>query len=264
MSAPHETDHRGDHAHQFDAASLPFTMRVLALGVHAYLRAIAWSSRHILENADPLHALQRQDKPVVILMWHERTFQVPSITSFMPRPLYALTSRSRDGAMIGNVLRSFGMHNIQGSGTGVAANKRTNPRKRGAQAYRAMLQVLRRGETVIATADVPPGPAREAGPGMIHLAARAGAVIVPLGVSRARQYRVRKSWDQLRVPLPFGKLAMVLGDPIEVGRDEIDGDMEALQARIGMLIIDAQMRAEELVGEQPDDYSYEHSDGRKA
>ena len=55
------------------------------------------------------------------------------------------------------------MLNIQGSGTGAAANKQTNPRKRGAQAYRAMLQVLRRGESVIATADVPPGPAREAG-----------------------------------------------------------------------------------------------------
>ena len=237
------------HAHQYDATALPLGLCVLAGGIKTYLRAIKLSSRHVVENAAPVQALQLDGKPVIILLWHERTFQVPSITSFCPRQLHALTSRSRDGAIIGNVMRSFGMANIQGSGTGAAANKGTNPRKRGAQAYRAMLQVLRRGESVIATADVPPGPARAAGPGMIHLAARSGAPIVPLGISRTHQYRLRNSWDQLRVPLPFGKLAMVFADPIEIERDMSEARLAEIQTAISARITRAQMRAESLSDE---------------
>ena len=240
------------HAHQYDATALPLGMRVLAGGINTYLRAIALSSRHVVENVAPVHKLQLDEKPVIILLWHERTFQVPSITSFCPRPLHALTSRNRDGAIIGNVMRKFGMLNIQGSGTGAAANKQTNPRKRGAQAYRAMLQVLRRGESVIATADVPPGPARAAGPGMIHLAARSGAPIVPLGISRTHQYRMRNSWDQLRVPLPFGKLAMVFADPIKIERDMSEVRLAEIQTEISARITGAQVQAESLTGEVSD------------
>ena len=240
------------HAHQYDATALPLGMRVLAGGINTYLRAIALSSHHVVENVAPVHKLQLDEKPVIILLWHERTFQVPSITSFCPRPLHALTSRSRDGAIIGNVMRKFGMLNIQGSGTGAAANKQTNPRKRGAQAYRAMLQVLRRGESVIATADVPPGPAREAGPGMIRLAARSGAPIVPLGISRAHQIRMRNSWDQLRVPLPFGKLAMVFADPITIERDLSEARLAEIQTEISARITGAQVQAESLTGEVSD------------
>ena len=236
-------------AHQYDATALPLGMHALAGGINTYLRMIALSSRHVVQNVAPVQQLQRDNKPVIILLWHERTFQVPSITSFCPRPLHALTSRSRDGAIIGNVMRKFGMLNIQGSGTGAAANKQTNPRKRGAQAYRAMLQVLRRGESVIATADVPPGPARAAGPGMIHLAARSGAPIVPLGISRTHQYRMRNSWDQLRVPLPFGKLAMVFADPIEIERDMSEVRLAEIQTEISARITGAQAQAESLTGE---------------
>lgn len=245
-------DKSAAHAHQYDATALPLGLRVLASGINTYLRAIKFFSRHVVENAAPVQALQRAGKPVIILIWHERTFQVPSVVTICPRPLYALTSRSRDGAVIGNVMRAFGMRNIQGSGTGASANKKTNPRKRGAQAYRAMLQVLRRGETVIATGDVPPGPARVAGPGMIHLALRSGAPIIVLGISRSKQYRLRKSWDQLRVPVPFGKLAMVFGDPIEIDRDTSEARLAELQMEISDRLNDAQKRAEQITGEKSD------------
>ena len=111
---------------------------------------------------------------------------------------------------------------------------------------------LRRGESVIATADVPPGPAREAGPGMIHLAARSGAPIVPLGISRAHQIRMRNSWDQLRVPLPFGKLAMVFADPITIERDFSEARLAEIQTEISARITGAQVQAESLTGEVSD------------
>ena len=47
--------------------------------------------------------------------------------------------------------------------------------KRGMQAFRAMLKHLKNGEMVLATADVPPGPVFETGPGMVKLAAKSGA-----------------------------------------------------------------------------------------
>ena len=47
------------HAHQYDATALPVGMRVLAGGVSTYLRAIALSSRHEVENVAPVHKLQQ-------------------------------------------------------------------------------------------------------------------------------------------------------------------------------------------------------------
>jgi lysophospholipid acyltransferase (LPLAT)-like uncharacterized protein len=140
-------------------------------------------------------------------------------------PITALTSRSRDGAVIANVIRPFGYQSIQGSGTGKAAGKKTNPRKRGAQAFRSMLKHLKNGEMVLATADVPPGPVFETGPGMVKLAAMSGAAIVPVGVCFSPEFPVPGTWDKSRLPLPFGQRSLVFGDPIYIARDVAKKDM---------------------------------------
>ena len=87
---------------------------------------------------------------------------------------------------------------------------------------------------------------------MIHLALRSGAPIIVLGISRSKQYRLRKSWDQLREPVPFGKLAMVFGDPIEIDRDTSEARLAELQMEISDRLNDAQKRAEQITGEKSD------------
>ncbi|MEC8566113.1 MAG: hypothetical protein VXY46_05655, partial [Pseudomonadota bacterium] len=75
---------------------------------------------------------------------------------------------------------------------------------------------------------------------------------VPLGISRTHEYRMRNSWDQLRVPLPFGKLAMVFADPIEIERDLSEARLAEIQTEISARITGAQVQAESLTGEVSD------------
>jgi 3-deoxy-D-manno-octulosonic-acid transferase len=68
------------------------------------------------------------------------------------------------------------------------------------------------------TADIPPGPARKCGLGIVMIASRSGRPIVPYAVATSH-YWAANSWDRMTINLPFSKLGIVMGDPIEVPRD---------------------------------------------
>ena len=195
----------------------------------------------------PFIKLQAEGKPIILLVWHGRNFQAIPMSRLFINPVTALTSRSRDGAMIANVIRPFGYAAIQGSGTGAAAKKRTNPKKRGMQAFRAMLKHLKNGEMVLATADVPPGPVFETGPGMVKLAAKSGAAIMVVGAGFSPELPIPGTWDKSKLPLPFANRSLVFGEPIYVE----DGDDKAIEAacqRVTDALNAVQAEAEKMVG----------------
>jgi lysophospholipid acyltransferase (LPLAT)-like uncharacterized protein len=53
--------------------------------------------------------------------------------------------------------------------------------------------------------DGPRGPRGEIKPGLILLAQRSGAALIPIVYSVSRKW-VAKSWDRMVVPLPFGRV----------------------------------------------------------
>jgi 3-deoxy-D-manno-octulosonic-acid transferase len=63
------------------------------------------------------------------------------------------------------------------------------------------------------TADIPPGPARNCGLGIVMIGSRSGRPIVPFAVATSR-YRAVKSWDRMTINLPFSKLGIAMGDAI--------------------------------------------------
>ena len=149
--------------------------------------------------------------------------------------------------MIANVIKPFGYESLQGSGTGAAAKKRTNPKKRGAQAFRGMLKYLKNGEMVLATADVAPGPVFETGPGMVKLAAKSGAAIMPIGASFSPELPIVGTWDKSKLPLPFASRSLVFGNPLYIE----DGDDKAIEAaclRVTDALNAVQAEAEKMVG----------------
>ena len=126
---------------------------------------------------------------------------------------------------------------IQGSGTGLAA-KKTNPKKRGMQAFRAMLKHLKNGEMVLATADVPLA-VFETGPSMVKLAAKSGAAIMPIGASFSPELPIVGTWDKSKLPLPFASRSLVFGNPLYIE----DGDDKAMEAACQRVARRAQRRA---------------------
>ena len=158
--------------------------------------------------------------PVIIALWHGEHFLMP----FFGRPkdkLNILLSLHRDGEIVARAGKRFGLKFIRGSGD----HGGDFHRKKAVQAFASMLRLLKRGESVVTTADVPK-VSRVAGLGIVTLAKHAGCQIVPVAMATSRRLRL-SNWDRTAINLPFGRMVIVRGEPIRVPRDAGDAALEA-------------------------------------
>jgi len=97
------------------------------------------------------------------------------------------------------------------------------------------------------TADIPPGPARKCGIGIVLIGSRSGRPIVPFAVATSR-YRSVNSWDRMTINLPFSKLGIVMGDPIEVPREASARELEVYRQRVEVALNETTAKAYALAG----------------
>ena len=185
----------------------------------AYLRFVGWTTRFVVEPAEPWTAIAPR-LPVITAMWHGEHLLVP-LARRRGDPAASLVSRSADGEIEARLLAALGIRAIRGSGAGA----RKTSEKGGVAALRAMLRALSGGEMVVLTADVPK-VARRCGLGIVTLAKLSGRPIVPIAVVGHNRITLH-NWDRTKIPLPFGRGAMIYGDPIEVDADAGPAEMEA-------------------------------------
>ncbi|HEX2553980.1 MAG TPA: lysophospholipid acyltransferase family protein [Microvirga sp.] len=212
-----------------------------ALGALAagYLGLVRRTNRFVV---DPPDAYDRiGPMPVIAAMWHGQHFMVP----FARRagdPAVSLVSRSADGELNAIVLRRLGIRAVRGSG----ARGRDALRKGGASALRALLRALKAGEIAVLTADVPK-TARRCGRGIVVLAQHSGRPIVPVAVATSRRLTFG-SWDRASLGLPFGRGAIVIGDPVRVPREASPDTIEAARQAVERGLDAVHQRAFALVG----------------
>jgi lysophospholipid acyltransferase (LPLAT)-like uncharacterized protein len=201
-----------------------------------YLRLVRSTTRFTVEPAD-LSARVTPELPLIAAMWHGQHFMIhfawPRGSRFA-----ALISRSADGAINADILERLGVLPIRGSG-----GSATKMRKRGGV---AALREMLRGVSVALTADVPK-VSRIAGPGIVTLAQMSGRPIYPVAVVSGRRLDFA-SWDRASLGLPFGRGAIVLGDPIHVARDADAATREAARLAVQAGLDRAHARAYALVG----------------
>lgn len=189
-----------------------------------------------VEGTENLRALD-ENTPFVLAFWHET---LPLILVFwretcrhdMRRPVAALVSRHRDGQMIGDILQNFGVEVVSGSSS-----------KGGAASMQELVKKLHSGMNIAITPDGPRGPARRAAAGVAALAGIAGARILPCGIATSRFVVIRKSWDKMRVPLPFGRMVLVCGAPVTVPRKDWRHSLPEIEAALNMVQAKAQETA---------------------
>ncbi|TLU71825.1 lysophospholipid acyltransferase family protein [Lichenicoccus roseus] len=170
----------------------------------------------------------RDGRTAVVVFWHE---YLPMVTALWLRArrenprlaLHVMISRHRDGRLIADVIRRWGIATVTGSSARAGKSD-----KGGAAALRNLLGLLRSGAIVTITPDGPRGPRRVVQPGSARLAALAGVPVVPIAVS-CRPSRRLDSWDRMMLPLPFGRGSIRCGRPIAVPRQ----GWEAASALIG-------------------------------
>ena len=185
-------------------------------------------------------------------MWHGQFLLLPHIKP-KTMPVSDMVAKHSDGEMIARTLVRFDMGLIRGAGAGEKGKDRG-----GAGALRAAVKALRQNITVAMTTDIPPGPARIAGMGIVTLARMSGRPIVPAAVATGRFFTL-PTWSRLTINLPFTKLAMVVGDPIYVPRDADEETLEALRQKVEAGMNATTERAYKLAGS---DAQQDRAEGR--
>ena len=99
------------------------------------------------------------------------------------------------------------------------------------------------------TADLSNVVARQAGNGVILLARASGVPIAPIVLASSRR-RTVASWDRTSVSLPFGRMAMVVGDFATVPDDADDDIVEEKRLQLEHELNRVTERAYALVDKQ--------------
>ena len=216
----------------------------LAAGLLArYVRLVFATSKR----NDDYHKLKEsygENAPLIIGGWHG-TFLLAPILMPEPGEVSAVVARHGDAELMGQMLECFGVKLIRGAGAG---GKKKD--KGGMFALRASLRELKAGRSVAMTADVPPGPARQAGLGIITLARLSGRPILPCAGITSR-FKVLNSWSRFIVNLPFSKLVLLSGEPVWVPKDADKQVMEAKRLELERKINDLMNKGHKLVGADP-------------
>lgn len=188
------------------------------------IRLVRRTSRVVYEPADAVARFE-QHSPMIMALWHGQFVMLPALCPPTVK-VKNMVAKHGDGDIIGDVLTAFGMGLIRGAGSGTRKRDRG-----GARALLAARTALDEGFTVGMTADVPPGPARVAGLGIVTLARLSGRPIVPVAVASSR-YKALDTWSRMTINLPYSTLGVVVGEPILVAADADAAALE--QARIAV------------------------------
>lgn len=163
-------------------------------------------------------------------LWHNRLLIFPLVLRrfFPQRQGAALISASRDGDLLADAIRRFGYDVVRGSSS-----------RLGASAILQLTEMLASGRDVVITPDGPRGPVYELGSGVVFLARKSGAAVLPMNLEYSRCWRVG-SWDRFIIPQPFSKVRVLINQPQHVKStgtpDELEADRLALQNAMMALV----------------------------
>ena len=185
-----------------------------------FTRFVRATSTVVIEPPDAPRLLEAYH-PFILAMWHGQFSLMPTLRELHGRAyrVSAIAARHKDAALIRSLLGEFDIEVVQGAGAG---NRKRD--RGGAYALRTALKLLKGNSTFSMTADVPPGPARRSGVGIVTIAKFSGRPIVPFAVATSK-FVALPTWSRMTINLPFSKLAYVIGEPIWV---PAEADVDAL------------------------------------
>jgi hypothetical protein len=197
----------------------------------AFVKVVGRTIRVRMENWEQAEALPTGR---IICGWHGRSFV--AATRFRNLGYWVIISHSRDGDIQNHIFKGLGFNVVRGS-TG----------RGGARAAIEAIRVLKHGETMAITPDGPRGPSGVVQGGVMLMAQKSGAALVPVGISARPRWQAR-SWDRYMVPLPFAKALMRFGEPVFVPREATAEEVEAARIELQEAIHRLQCEADRQMG----------------
>lgn len=166
----------------------------------------------------------------VLATWHEHA--IAGVLSHPGQGIAVLCSQSKDGEIVAYIANRIGLKAVRGSSS-----------RGGKEARDEMIDQLRSGTSAAVTIDGPRGPRRKPKAGIVDVARKSGAAIVPITCIANRYWTLSKTWDKTKIPKPFSKLLVHYGDPCFVAIDCQGDDFD----QVCLLTEQALNRDEEVV-----------------
>ena len=151
-----------------------------------------------------------------------------------------LISLSPDGEFIARSMVRHNMPPIRGS------SAKKGKAKGGAAAFRQALRFMRDGGLIAITPDGPRGPNQVMPEGTVIMAQAAKVPVVLFGLAAEPAIQF-KSWDEARIPLPFGRGCVVFDGPLFPPETTDEASREATRADWQARLIAAQKKAEAIL-----------------
>ncbi len=247
-SAPNDQDDLGENNVAASKADLRENLgrRGIFFAASTLARYIGFVHRTASARAEPddFAAILARQHPLILAVWHGQFMLIPKI-NVGALPTKIVVAHHKDAEVIGRAFARFNVELIRGAGAGTRKKDRG-----GAGALRAAIKALKGGNSLCMTADVPPGPARQVGLGMITLARLSGRPILPAAMA-TKHYISLSNWSRMTINLPFSKLGVVLGEPIHVPRQTSDEELEDLRRQVEQALNDVTKRAYALAQGNP-------------
>lgn len=192
----------------------------------ALLRGL-WASYRIerVLGDESLNLALKNHRAVIPCLWHQHLLL--GVRYLLDKRALGLklgfmVSPSVDGEAGAMAAERLGGHVVRGSSSYT-----------GARALRDFyLAVAKENISLLITPDGPRGPRYEAKSGALLIGQLAAKPIVPITYAANRIFKFR-AWDRFILPLPFSRVVIAVGEPIQVPKVMKPQEVEALQVKLG-------------------------------
>jgi len=172
----------------------------------------------------------------LVACWHETVLTVSM--SLKNQRICAMCSNSMTGQGVAFVMKRRGFIPVMGSQS-----------ERGKQVREEIHQYLTSGTSVAVTIDGSSGPRRVVKPGIVDMARKSGAPIIPI-ITISDNAWVLNTWDKFRVPKPFANVWVLHGEPIYVPASTEGREFENFQILIRDRLDELMIKGERMIEAQ--------------
>lgn len=198
----------------------PLIEKIIGTIAYAYLKFVGMTTRWEVSGVKETYEALDKYGSMVVIGWHGRTLEMPYFWN-KSRKLNALVSPHRDGRLIVEILRRFGIGNIDGSSNQNSSTAAIN-----------LMKNLQQGNSIAIIPDGPRGPSMTLGMSPIFYAWKSGKPIMGITYSIAGSKVIKKSWDDMLVPFPFHRGIYVITKPLIIPKDATPEELEKYRLQL--------------------------------
>lgn len=156
------------------------------------------------------------------ILAHFHGDELMMMRTFSKRNMLVMVSKSKDGDLMTKVLTKMGYCVLRGSSS-----------HSGGVALRQMIRLIKRyGYNASLAVDGPRGPIHQVKGGIIQLAYLTQVPIIPVVAHGRRSYRLKSTWNQLAIPMPFSRVDVYYGDPFFVPKNSTKAQREVMRHQL--------------------------------